>query len=332
MTGVKGFAALLQSFFVERLMRQRKASPHTIASYRDTFRLLLSFAQRHLKKPPCELTIDDLDTPFLGAFLDHLEQERNNSARSRNARLAAIHSFFRYVMLHEPQYAAIAERVLAIPSKRYIRRSVAFLTAPEVEALLAAPDPSTWSGHRDRTLLLVAVQTGLRASELTSLRCEDAVLGSGAHLHCCGKGRKERCTPLRKDTVRALHSWLRRRQGQPQDPLFPSARGRHLSHDGLQYLLSKHLTTARQYRPSLVRKKVTPHVLRHTAAMALLQSGVDRAVIALWLGHESVETTYIYLHADLKLKEQALAKTTPTNIPPARFEPDDSLLSFLNNL
>ena len=329
MTGVKGFPVLLESFFVERLMRQRKASPHTIASYRDTFRLLLSFAQRRLKKLPCELTIDDLDTPFLGAFLDHLEQERNNSARSRNVRLAAIHSFFRYVMLHEPQHAAIAERVLAMPSKRYTRRPVAFLAALEVEALLAAPDLHPWAGRRDHTLLLVAVQTGLRASELLSLRCEDVVLSTGAHLHCCGK---ERCTPLRKDAVNALRSWLRKRQGQPCDPLFPSARGTHLSHDGLQYLLSKHLATARQCCPSLVKKKVTPHVLRHTAAMALLQNGVDRAVIALWLGHESVETTYIYLHADLKLKEQALAKTTPTNIPLARFKPHDTLLSFLNNL
>ncbi|MCH8059937.1 MAG: site-specific integrase [Proteobacteria bacterium] len=332
MTGVKGFATLLQSFFVERLMRQRNASPHTIASYRDSFRLLLSFAQRHLKKPPSDLIINDLDTPFIGAFLEHLEQERNNSARSRNVRLAAIHSFFRYVMLQEPQHAAIAERVLAMPSKRYIRRPVAFLAAPEVEALLAAPDPRTWAGHRDRTLLLVAVQTGLRASELNGLCCEDAVLGTGAHLHCCGKGRKERSTPLRKDAAKALRGWLRRRHGKPHDPLFPSARGGHLSHDGLQYLLNKHLNTARQRCPSLVRKKVTPHVLRHTAAMALLQSGVDRAVIALWLGHESVETTYIYLHADLKLKEQALAKTTPTNIPPARFKPDDTLLSFLNDL
>ncbi len=332
MTGVKGFTALLQSFFVERLMRQRKASPHTIASYRDTFRLLLSFAQRRLQKLPSELTINDLDTPFLGAFLDYLEQERNNSARSRNVRLAAIHSFFRYVMLHEPQHAAVAQRVRAMPSKRYTRRPVAFLTASEVEALLAAPDRHTWAGRRDHTLLLVAVQTGLRASELIGLRCEDAVFGTGAHLHCCGKGRKERCTPLRKDTVRALRSWLRKRQGQPCDPLFPSARGTHLSHDGLQYLLSKHLATARQCCPSLVKKKVTPHVLRHTAAMALLQNGVDRAVIALCLGHESVETTYIYLHADLKLKEQALAMTTPTNSPPARFKPDDALLSFLNNL
>lgn len=332
MTGIKGFPALLESFFTERLMRQRKASPHTIASYRDTFRLLVSFAQRRLKRQPCELNLEDLDTPFLGDFLDHLERQRNNSARSRNARLAAIHSFFRYVMLHEPQHAALAERVLAMPSKRYTRRPVAFLTPPEVEALLAAPDPASRSGHRDRTLMLLAAQTGLRASELIHLHCDDVVLGTGAHLRCNGKGRKARCTPLRKDTVSALRRWLRLRQGQPQEPLFPSARGKQLSHDGLQYLLSKHLATARQRCPSLIKKKVTPHVLRHTAAMTLLQNGVDRAVIALWLGHESVETTYIYLHADLQLKEQALAKTTPTNILPARFKPDDALLSFLNNL
>jgi site-specific recombinase XerD len=331
-TAVKGFAALLESFFVERLMRQRKASPHTIASYRDTFRLLVSFAQRQLNKLPCELTIEDLDASFLGAFLDYLEHQRNNSARSRNARLAAIHSFFRYAMLQEPQYAALAERVLAMPSKRYTRRPIAFLTPPEVEALLAAPDPRTWAGLRDRTLLLVAIQTGLRAAELIGLRYDDVELGAGAHLHCNGKGRKQRCTPLRRDAVKALRAWLRQHQGQPEDPLFPSARGRQLSRDGLQYLLSKHLATARQRCPSLLRKKVTPHVLRHTAAMTLLQNGVDRAVIALWLGHESVETTYIYLHADLKLKEQALAKTTPTNIPPARFKPNDALLSFLNSL
>lgn len=332
MTGVKGFPALLETFFTERLMRQRKASPHTIASYRDTFRLLLSFAERHTKKLPCALNVEDLDTPLLGAFLDHLEHERHNRARSRNARLAAIHSFFRYVMLHEPVYAALAERVLAMPSKRYTRRAVAFLTPSEVDALLAAPDTGSWSGHRDRTLMLVAVQTGLRASELIGLHCEDVVLGTGAHLHCFGKGRKERCTPLRKDAVHALRHWLRQRQGQPQDPLFPSARGQQLSHDGLQYLLGKHLATARRHCASLARKKVTPHVLRHTAAMMLLQNGVDRTVIALWLGHESVETTYIYLHADLELKEQALATTTPTHIAPARFKPDDALRSFLNGL
>jgi len=264
--------------------------------------------------------------------LDYLEQRRGNSARSRNVRLAAIHSFFRYVELHEPQYLALAQRVLAMPSKRYSRRPVAFLTATEVAALLTAPDTSTWAGRRDRTLLLFAVQTGLRAAELIGLCCEDIMLGPGAHVRCQGKGRKERCTPLRQDTVAALRVWLQERRGQPAEPLFPNARGGPLSHDGLAYLLAKHLATARAHCPSLERKKVTPHTLRHTSAMELLQHGVDRTVIALWLGHESVETTYMYLHADLELKEQALARTTPSNVKITRYRPDDQLLAFLKSL
>lgn len=326
------FPSLLAAFFTDRLMRQRNASPHTIASYRDTFRLFLQYAQGRLKKPPSKLAMEDLDTPFIGAFLDHLEKERHNSARSRNVRLAAIHSFFRYVMWHEPQYAALAQRVLAMPSKRYTRHPVTYLAPPEVDALLAAPDPTTWAGRRDRTLLLIAVQSGLRASELSGLRCEDIVLGVGAHVRCEGKGRKQRCTPLRKDTVRALRNWLRERQGQSTDPLFPSARGKALSLDGLAYLLAKHLITARQRCPSLRTKRVTMHVLRHTAAMMLLQHGVDRAVIALYLGHESVETTYIYLHSDLQLKEKALAKTTSSTQPSTRYRPDDEVLAFLRSL
>lgn len=326
------FPALLAAFFTDRLMQQRHASPHTIASYRDTFRLLVQFAQRRLTRPPSAVAIEDLDTPFIGAFLDHLETERHNSARSRNVRLAAIHSFFRYVMLHEPQYAAVSQRVLAMPSKRYTRRPVDYLTPPEIDALLAAPDTSTWAGRRDRAWLLVGVQCGLRASELIGLRCDDMVLSTGAHIRCEGKGRKQRCTPLRKDTVRVLRSWLREHQGQPTDPLFPNTRGEPLSHDGLAYLLAKHLSTAREHCPSLRKKRVTPHVLRHTAAMTLLQQGVDRAVIALWLGHESVETTYIYLHADLQLKEKALARTSPTRQPITRYRPDDELLAFLQGL
>ena len=326
------FPKLLAAFFTERLMRQRKASPHTIASYRDTFRLLVHYAQRQLDKPPSQLTVDDFDTPFIGDFLEHLENKRGNSARTRNARLAAIHSFFRYVAPHEPQYAALAQRVLAMPSKRYTRRSVAFLNRAEVDALLQAPDAQTWAGRRDRTLLLVAVQTGLRASELINLRCEDVLLGAGAHLRCYGKGRKERCTPLRKDAAAALRAWLKERHGEPNVPVFPNQRAGPLSHDGLDYLLQKHLTSARVCCPSLKNKRVTPHVLRHTAAMELLQNGVDRAVIALWLGHESIETTYIYLHADLELKERAMAKTTPSRMRPSRYRPDDAVLTFLNNL
>jgi site-specific recombinase XerD len=276
--------------------------------------------------------MDDFDTPFIGTFLEYLEKKRGNRARTRNARLAAIHSFFRYVALHEPPYAALAQRVLGMPSKRYTRRLVEFLNRAEVEALLKAPDATTWAGRRDQTLLLVATQTGLRASELITLRCEDVILGAGAHLRCQGKGRKERCTPLRKDAAAALRAWLRERRCEPIAPLFPNQRGGPLSHDGLGYLLAKHLATARARRPSLNKKRITPHSLRHTAAMELLHSGVDRAVIALWLGHESVETTYIYLHADLALKEQAMAKTTPSHMRPSRYHPDDAILSFLRSL
>jgi integrase/recombinase XerD len=326
------FPTLLEAFFTDRLMRQREASPHTIASYRDTFRLLLLFAQRRLKKAPSDLAMEELDTPFIGAFLDSLESKRGNSARTRNVRLAALHSFFRYVALHEPAHAALAQRVLAMPSKRYTRRPLEFLNAPEIEALLAAPDLDTWAGRRDRALLLLALQTGLRASELIGLRCTDIVLGAGAHVRCQGKGRKERATPLRKDTVAVLRRWLRERQGQPTDPVFPNARGGPLSHDGLAYLLSKHLETARQHCASLQKKRVTPHSLRHTAAMELLQHGTDRATIALWLGHESVETTYMYLHADLELKEKALAKTIPAKVPATRYRPDDEVLAFLRSL
>jgi len=326
------FPQLLEAFFTDRLMRQRQASPHTIASYRDTFRLLLGFAHKRLKKPPSKLTIQDLDTPFLGTFLDYLEKERGNKARSRNVRLAAIHSFFRYVALHEPSHSAQAQRILAMPSKRFKQKDIHFLTRPEIDALLAAPAQDSWSGLRDHTMLLLMVQTGLRLSELTALRCEDIELGSGAHVRCTGKGRKERCTPLRKETVTALRAWLRQRNTLPTRALFPNARGGHLSADGVQYVLDKHLDTAKQRCPSLKKKRVTPHVLRHTTAMELLQSGVDCAVIALWLGHESMETTQMYLHADLKLKEKALAKTAPLGVPPGRYRPDDKLLAFLQGL
>jgi len=326
------FPTLLQSFFIDRLMRQRQVSPHTLASYRDTFRLLVQYAQRRLRKAPSDLTMPDLDPSLIGAFLDHLEKERDNSARSRNVRLAAIHSFFQYVALHAPQYCALAQRVLAIPSKRYIRRPISFLTSTEIDALLAAPNLNTWIGRRDRALLLLAVQTGLRASELTSLRCENIVLGSGAHVQCLGKGRKQRCTPLRKDTVAVLREWLRERHGQPSDPVFPTTRGKALGHDGLEYLLTKHLAVAGQCCPSLINKRVTPHSLRHSLAMSLLHHGIDRSVIALWLGHENVETTSIYLQADMQLKEKALAKTSTTDSKASRYRPTDRVLAFLKAL
>jgi site-specific recombinase XerD len=284
-------AGLLQAFFTDRLMRQRKASPHTIASYRDTFRLLLRFVQCRIGKPPQKLAIADLDVPLLVEFLDHLEKERGNCARSRNARLTALRSFFRYVAFQEPAYSGQIQRVLAIPSQRGDRRPIEFLTRPEIDALVAAPDPGSWSGRRDRTLLLLMAQTGLRVSEVTGLRCSDVVLDHGAHVRCRGKGRKERCTPLRKDAAGALRNWLQERQAASTDPLFPAARTGPLSRDGIAYLLAKHVATARQRCPSMRRKRISPHVLRHSAAMDLLHHGIDRSVIALWLGHECVETS-----------------------------------------
>jgi len=326
------FPRMLQAFFTDRLMRQRQASSHTIASYRDTFRLLLKFAQNRLKKEASAVAITDLDTAFIGAFLDHLEKDRGVSARSRNVRLAAIHSFFRYIAIQEPTHSALAQRVLAMPSKRWDRKPIQFLTRAEVDALLAAPNLDTWGGRRDRTLFLLAVQTGLRVSELIGLRGDDVVLGSGAHVRCQGKGRKERCTPLRKEATAALRLWLHERGDHSSEPLFPSARGRPLSCDGVEYLLSKQVTVAQQQCSSLKKKRITPHVLRHTLAMELLQAGVDRSVIAMWLGHESVETTQIYLHADLAMKEQALAKTVPLNVRQGRYRPCDSLMAFLKSL
>jgi len=326
------FPELLQAFFTERLMNQRKASPHTIASYRDTFRLLLGFAAHQMKKIPSKIIFDDLDTPFIGAFLDYIEKDRNNSARSRNVRLAAIHSFFNYVPINESCHSALAQRILAIPSKRYKQKQVVFLSRCEVDALLEAPDLNSWTGRRDRALLLIMVQAGLRVSELTALQCQDIILGTGAHVRCIGKGRKERCIPLRKEIVATLRAWLLERNADPSEPLFPNIRGGFLSSDGVQYLLNKHRATASQQCLSLKNKKVSPHVLRHTAAMDLLHHGVGSSVIALWLGHESVETTQIYIHADLEIKEKALAKTTPLNVKSGRYRPDDNLLEFLRNL
>jgi integrase/recombinase XerD len=326
------FAGLVQAFFTDRLLRQRRASPHTVAGYRDTFRLLLRFAQQRLGKAPSRLSLEDLDVAFVADFLDHLEEQRGNGARSRNTRLAALHSFFRYVSFQEPAHAEQCRRVLAIPSKRYERRQIEYLTAEEIDALLAAPDRATWLGRRDRALLLVGVQTGLRVSELIGLRREDVVLGAGAHVRCEGKGRKQRCTPLRQEAVEVLAQWLRECPGEPATPAFPSSRGGPLSRDAVERLVARHQRTAERRCPSLRRKKVTPHMLRHTAAMQLLQHGVDRSVIALWLGHESVETTQMYLHADLRLKEDALGKVTPLDVQPGRFRPDDELLAFLEGL
>jgi site-specific recombinase XerD len=323
---------LLQSFFTVRLLTQRKASPHTIASYRDTFRLLLQFAQKRLRKAPSQLGLADLDASLIDAFLQDLENRRQNGSRSRNLRLTAIRSFFRYAALEAPAQSGVIQRVLAIPNQRQPRALVGFLTRPEIEALLAAPDRTRWLGRRDHAFLITAVQTGLRLSEMTALRREDVSLGAGAHVRCRGKGRKERCTPLAKPTVAVLQAWIREQGREDSKTLFPSSRGGPLSADGVQHLLARHVSQARNDCASLRKKRVSPHVLRHAAAMELLQAGVDRAVIALWLGHESVETTQIYLDADLALKEQALARTNPVKSAPKRFQPDDELLAFLRQL
>jgi integrase/recombinase XerD len=322
-------AALLERFFAERLIRQRQASPHTISSYRDTFRLLLQFAQRDLHKSPSRFALEDIDAPMVTSFLNDLENSRKITARSRNLRLTAVRSFFHYASYEEPAHAEQIQRVLAIPGKRYSRTLVQFLNRPEIDALLAAPDQRTWLGRRNHALLLVAVQTGLRLSELTGLRSQDVHLETGAHVRCSGK---ERCTPLTKHTVAVLKSWLRESAKGNPEWLFPSARGGRLSADAVQDLLAKYVAVAGQICPSLRKKRVTPHVLRHAAAMELLQSGVDRSVIALWLGHESVETTQIYIDADLALKEKALAKTMPSSSKHQRFRAEDSLLEYLKGL
>jgi integrase/recombinase XerD len=325
-------APLLEAFFLERLMRQRRVSEHTLAAYRDTFRLLLHFAQQRLHKAPSDLELGALDAALIAAFLDHLERDRQNSVRTRNARHAAIRSFFRYIAVQEPAHSALIQRVLAMPQKRFEHRLVCFLKRGESEALLDAPDPHTWLGRRDHVLLRLAIETGLRVSELTGLRCEDVVLGRGAHVRCRGKGRKERCTPLHPETGRLLQAWLRERRGAPHDALFPSRRGRPLSRDAVERLVTKHAGKAAEQCPSLGSKRVSPHVLRHTAAVTLLQAGVDRSVIALWLGHEQVETTQMYLAADLQMKERALARTAALPAHVARYRPDDALLAFLEGL
>lgn len=327
------FPTLLERFFTQRLMAQRQVSPHTIGSYRDTFRLLLQFAQRRLHKAPSHVELMDLDPPLIGVFLDELEKQRHNSVRSRNLRLSAIRSFFRFAAFEEPAQSGLIQRVLAMPAKRYEKKLVGFLTTPEIDALLAAPIQNVWAGRRDYAFLLVAVQTGFRLSEMTALCHKDVVLGTGAHVRCIGKGRKERCTPLTPQAANTLKAWFKEPPRGDNAIVFPNARGGKLSADGVQYLLAKHVAIAQQNCPSLNAKRVTPHSLRHTAAMELLLSGVDRGVIALWLGHESVETTQMYLDANLALKEQALAKTAPANTKPSgRYRPDDELMAFLKRL
>ena len=322
-------ASTLQAFFIDRLGKQRAASPHTIAAYRDTFRMLLTFCHERTGKAPSELGFDHIDAELVAAFLEHVEIARGNSVRTRNARLAAIHSFFRYAAFHHPEHTALIQRVLAIPHKRHERALVTFLNRTELEAILAVPDQATWIGRRDHALLLLAAQTGLRQSELTGLRCQDIQLGSSSYVQCHGKGRKERCTPLTRQTVRVLRAWLAECSWAPGGLLFPSRNGGRLSPDAFGRLLRNYAATAARQQPSLTGKTVTPHVLRHTCAMELLKRGIDTSVIALWLGHEGVETTQIYLHADMTLKERALGLTTQPKTKAGRYRPPDGLLAFL---
>lgn len=322
-------APTLQKFFTERLASQRAASPHTVAAYRDTFRLLLGFVHDTTGTTPDRLDLTDLDAVIVGRFLTHLEQDRHNSIRTRNARLAAIHSFFRYAAFEHPEHADLIQRVLAIPSKRHDKATVTYLTDIELDALLAAVDTSTWLGRRDHALIVTAAQTGLRVSELTALTLNHTTLGTGAHVTCLGKGRKHRATPLTATTVTVLRAWLTERVGQAPDPVFPTRQGRPLSQDAVAKLLRKHVATATSACPSITTKTVTPHTLRHTAAMRLLHAGVDTTVIALWLGHENIETTNIYLHADMTLKQRAIDRTAPPHTKPGRYQPPDNLIAFL---
>jgi site-specific recombinase XerD len=329
---VTDLAPVLQGFFTDRLARQKKASPNTVAAYRDTCKLLLSFAQARTGKEPSMLSLADLDAAMVGEFLQHLEDDRGNGSATRNARLAAIHSLFRYAAPRVPEHAAVISQVLAIPPRRRERAIVSYLTPDETDALLAAPDRTTWHGRRDHALLLLAVQTGLRVSELTALARQDAHLGTGPHVRCHGKGRKDRATPLTSQVTRTLKTWLAELGPGPGTPLFPARAGGRLSRDAVGLLVAKHAAAAADGCPSIKEKNVTPHTLRHTAAMSLLRAGVDTSVIALWLGHEDAETTQVYLHADMTIKEQALARVQQPGTSPGRYRPPDSLLTFLDNL
>jgi site-specific recombinase XerC len=325
-------APALQAYFTERLISQRAASPNTIAGYKQTFRLLLPFASARCGKAPSQLGIDDLDAPLISAFLAHLEHERGNSPATRNNRLAAVHSMFAYIALYYPEHAATAQRVLAIPAKRTQRNIVTYLTADEADALLAACGQGTWTGRRDHAMLALAVQAGLRISELASLTRQDIVLTAGAHVHTIGKGRKERRTPLVPAVKTVLKAWLAAHPGSPGDPLFPGTTGRRLSRDAIERRLALAVTAATEKCPSLAAKHVTMHTLRHSAAMRLLEAGNDITVIALWLGHEQTSTTNIYLHADMTIKQKAIDKARPPAATPGRYQPPDALLAFLESL
>ena len=329
---MSSLAPTMEAFFSERLISQKQVSDHTLGAYADTFKLLLRFIGDRSAKSPSSLDFADVDAPAIGAFLDYLEHVRGNSVRTRNVRLAAIHSLFNFAALRHPEHAALIQRVLAIPTKRYSRTDVSFLEADEINALIAAPNRDKWIGRRDHALLVTAIQTGLRVSELIGLSCADVHLGKGAYVRCIGKGRKQRCTPLTKETNSVLRVWLAERGGESAEPLFPTSRGHALSRDTVEFLVKKYAEIAQLSCPTLETRTITPHTLRHTAAMNLLRAGVSTAVIAMWLGHESPDTTQIYLHADLTIKERAMDRTAPFGTKPGRYRAPDALLAFLENL
>jgi site-specific recombinase XerD len=325
-------APTLQAFFTDRLTQQLDASPRTLASYRDSLRLPLCFANDRTGIAPSALDWDDLDEPLIAAFLEHLESDRHNSARTRNLRLTAIRSLYRYASSRHPEHAAAIARVLSIPAERYDRRIVSFLTAEESVALIDAAPENRWERRRDRAMLTLAIHAGLRVSELIAINCADIDLGTGAHVSVEGKGRKQRAVPLTKDAKAVLAIWLDERAGRSDDPLFPTRTGRRLTRDAVERRVATHAATAAQRCPSLVGKRVHPHVLRHSCAMSLLQARVDSTVIALWLGHADTGSTQQYIHADMTIKERALALLTPPTAAQGRYRPTDEILAYLHSL
>lgn len=327
-----GFPQLVQDFFLRRLVDQRGASARTVESYRDAFELLFGFLEQRTGKTPSALQLADLDAPLVLDFLDHLETERGNSTRTRNARLAAIHSFMRYAALRDPTALPITQRVLAIPAKRFDRPVLGYLSRDQVAAILAAPDRRTWSGQRDAVLLATAYNTGARVSELTGLLVRDVLLDRQTAVLLHGKGRKQRAIPLWKTTASELRGWLDRINSAPDAPVFPNRAGAPLTRSGVRDRLDRAVAVAEQQCPSLHGQHVSPHTLRHSTAMHLLQSGTDLAVIALWLGHSSPTVTHQYLEADLAAKEAVLRRLADPSPAPARFHPSDRLLAFLQDL
>jgi integrase/recombinase XerD len=327
-----GFSQLVQDFFLRRLIAQRGASARTVEAYRDAFELLLGFAEQRIGKPASTLVLADLDAPLVLDFLDHLETVRGNSARTRNARLAAIHSFMRYAAIRDPASLPITTQVLAIPAKRFNQPVLGYLSREQIAAILAAPDRGTWSGQRDAVLLATAYNTGARVSELIDLQVGDVLLNGQRAVHLHGKGRKQRIIPLWPTTAAELRTWLKAINTGPQAPVFPNRRGAPLTRSGIRDRLNRAVTIAEQRCPSLHGRHISPHTLRHTTAMHLLESGTDLAVIALWLGHSSPAVTHHYLEADLAAKEAALQRLTNPTQAPARFRPGDQLLAFLQAL